>query len=97
MIFQKLFDRLNASQIVKILTLYTAGDEEDISHSFIKNLQQYMTENKPEDPKNTSLLHKTTYRFALTIAFKPCNVKLQDVTLPPALLKEGLGEILKRI
>ena len=36
------------AQIVKILTLYTAGDEEDIPVNLIKKLQQHISEHNIE-------------------------------------------------
>jgi hypothetical protein len=47
--------------------------------------------------KNVSLLLNTKFTFALTIPYKPSNTKLQNIVLPPVLLKQGLGTILRRI
>lgn len=39
----------SSSQIIKILNLYTAGDEERISGTFIKKVQSFLIENRQNE------------------------------------------------
>lgn len=39
---------LSASQIIKILNLYTAGDEEVISNTFMKKITKHLNDNRKE-------------------------------------------------
>jgi myosin-5 len=89
-------NKLTSSQILKILNLYTAGEEERISNMFIKRVQRFLSEHQKEDP-NPTLLMDTKHAFAITIPYNPSDVPLQSVTLPPVLLKKGLGTVIKKI
>lgn len=41
-------NKLNSSQIIKILSLYTAGDEEVIPSTFMKKIQKFLVENRSD-------------------------------------------------
>lgn len=41
-------NKLNSSQIMKILSLYTAGDEEVISSAFMKKIKNFLVETRKE-------------------------------------------------
>ncbi|RWS27899.1 unconventional myosin-Va-like protein [Leptotrombidium deliense] len=89
-------NKLSSSQIMKILNLYTAGEEENISHTFIKRVQLYLSEHRREGP-NPTLLMDTKYVYAITIPYNPSDVSLKSVSIPPVLLKKGLGTVLRRL
>ncbi|RWS07279.1 unconventional myosin-Vc-like protein, partial [Dinothrombium tinctorium] len=89
-------NKLSSSQIMKILNLYTAGEEESISPSFIKKVQLYLSEHRRE-ASNQTLLMDTKYTFAITIPYNPSDVSLKSVSIPSVLLKKGLGTVLKKI
>jgi myosin-5 len=90
-------NKLSSSQIIKILNLYTAGDEERISNTFIKKVQKHLTEQRKIEGSNTTLLMDTKYAFAFTIPYIPSDVKLQNITLPPVLVKKGLATVLRKV
>lgn len=130
-------NKLTSSQIMKILNLYTAVDEENISADFLKKIQAYLREQRkdgkwffrilgysrdkssvsellkpamfteppsnrllllhPPDANKSTLLFDTKHTFPLTIPYKPLDVKLQNINLPPFLLKQGLGTVLKKL
>ena len=87
----------SSSQIIKILNLYTAGDEERIPPNFIKAVQKHLSEQRKSERATTTLLMDTKYAFAFTIPYIPTDVKLQSVTIPPILVKKGLATALKKI
>lgn len=41
-------NKLNSSQIIKILSLYTAGDEEVIPSTFMKKIQKFLVETRSD-------------------------------------------------
>lgn len=114
-------NKLTSSQIMKILNLYTAVDEENISADFLKKIQAYLREQRKDgknlvfklslfrylltlspplslpDANKSTLLFDTKHTFPLTIPYKPLDVKLQNICLPPFLLKQGLGTVLKKV
>ncbi|CAG2118912.1 unnamed protein product [Medioppia subpectinata] len=90
-------NKLSSSQIIKILNLYTAGDEERISSNFIKMVQKHLAEQRKTEGTNTTLLMDTKYAFAFTIPYIPTDVKLQSISLPSVLVKKGLATVLKKI
>jgi len=90
-------NKLSSSQIMKILNLYTAVDEENISEDFLKKIQTYLKEQRKDDVNKSTLLIDTKHIFPITIPYKPVDIKLQNISLPPFLLKMGLGTVLHRL
>lgn len=79
---------------MKILNLYTPGEEGPISPQFIRKVQQHLQKTRDE---SGTLLMDTKYSFAMSIPYNPSNVRFQSITLPDDLIKSGLGTALIRI
>jgi hypothetical protein len=97
--------------------LYTAGDEEVISSSFMKKIAKHLNDNRKEREYSIclfnlviandrvtisiaapgNLLMDTKYNFALTIPYSPTDIDLRRVSLPPALLKKGMGTVMTKV
>jgi len=88
--------RLSSAQILKILNMYTAGDEETISPAFMKKIKNHLGESRKE-PANAPLLMETKKSFPLMIPYNPTDIDLRKISLPPVLLKKGLGTVLTKI
>ncbi|XP_053208161.1 unconventional myosin-Va-like [Panonychus citri] len=89
-------NKLSSSQIMKILTLYTAGEEGPISPQFIKQVQLHLQKTRG-DTQSSTLLMETKFSFTVTIPYNPSIVRFQTITIPNDLIKKGLGTVLIRI
>lgn len=79
---------------MKILNLYTPGEEGPTSPQFIRKVQQHLQKVRND---SATLLMDTKHSFAMTIPYNPSNVRFQSITLPDDLIKRGLGTALIRI
>ncbi|XP_074593590.1 unconventional myosin-Va-like isoform X2 [Brevipalpus obovatus] len=88
-------NKLNSSQILKILNLYTPGEEGQISPQFIRKVQQHLQ--KTRSDLGAPLLMDTKFSFNMIIPYNPSNVRFQTISIPHDLVKRGLGTVLIRI
>ena len=86
--------KLNMSQIVKILNLYTPVNEfeERVPMSFIRKVQEKMSASATSDAAQQSLMLDTKFLFAVSFQFKPSNVAIEQLNPPVAW---GLGFLKK--
>ncbi|XP_050443210.1 unconventional myosin-Va isoform X2 [Adelges cooleyi] len=79
-------DKMNANQIVKLLTSFKPTDdcEERISMDFIRRVKDKLEE-RPECQDKEKLLMDTKFVFPVTFPFHPSNIRLEDIEVPQVL------------
>ncbi|XP_065199527.1 unconventional myosin-Va isoform X2 [Planococcus citri] len=78
-------NKMTTNQIIKILNLYTPGDdyEEKVSMSFIKKVQETLLKRK--DTEQPTLLMDTKFQFSVRFPFNPSNIRLEDIEIPDTI------------
>ncbi|XP_050522189.1 unconventional myosin-Va isoform X2 [Daktulosphaira vitifoliae] len=79
-------DKMNANQIVKLLTSFKPTDdcEDRISMDFIRRVKDKLEE-RPECQDKEKLLMDTKYEYPITFPFHPSNIRLEDIDVPEIL------------
>jgi len=88
-------DELTVGQVIKILHLFTADEEElRISSSFIKQVQLRLNQRKSGSEASQQLLMDTKLLLPVKFPYHPSNIKLDELNIPESL---GLAELVTKL